>query len=94
MNNDASTFRERAGVLMSALVVMSLIAIGPIQLVVQVWTGQQVTFDQTWMVTIAGLAGTAFGFLIGKQSSQTGEGQAAAIAEAAASKAVEAVQPK
>jgi 1-aminocyclopropane-1-carboxylate deaminase/D-cysteine desulfhydrase-like pyridoxal-dependent ACC family enzyme len=65
---DSSTYRERAGVLVSALVVMALIAVGPIQLGVQVYTGQQITFDQTWMVTVAGLAGTAFGFLIGKQS--------------------------
>ncbi|KQS90290.1 hypothetical protein [Rhizobium sp. Leaf386] len=66
---DSSTYRERAGVLVSAMVVMALIAVGPIQMGVQVYTGQQITFDQTWMVTIAGLAGTAFGFLIGKQSS-------------------------
>lgn len=66
---DSSTYRERAGVLISALIVMTLIAVGPIQLAVQVYTIQTVTFDQTWMVTIAGLAGTAFGFLIGKQSS-------------------------
>lgn len=66
---DSSTYRERAGVLVSALVVMALIAVGPIQLAVQVYTGQTLTFDQTWMVTVAGLAGTAFGFLIGKQSS-------------------------
>lgn len=67
---DNSTFRERAGVLMSAMVVVALIAVGPIQLVVQVVTGQALSFDETWMATVAGLAGTAFGFLIGKQSSQ------------------------
>ncbi|KQY31814.1 hypothetical protein [Rhizobium sp. Root483D2] len=66
---DSSTYRERAGVLVSAMVVMALIAVGPIQLAVQVYTTQTLTFDQTWMVTVAGLAGTAFGFLIGKQSS-------------------------
>ena len=68
---DSSTYRERAGVLVSALVVFALVMVGPIQLVVQVYTGQQATFDQTWVVTIAGLAGTAFGFLIGKQTSNT-----------------------
>lgn len=65
-----SAFRERAGVFVAALVVMALIITGPIQLAVQVFTGQTVTFDQTWLVTISGLAGTAFGFLIGKQSTQ------------------------
>jgi hypothetical protein len=68
---DSSTDRERAGVFVSALLVMALIAVGSIQLAVQVYTGQTLTFDQTWMVTVADLAGTAFGFLIGKQSSNT-----------------------
>lgn len=68
---DSSTYRERAGVLVSALVVFALVMVGPAQLLVQVYTGQQTTFDQTWVVTIAGLAGTAFGFLIGKQTSNT-----------------------
>lgn len=68
---DSSTYRERAGVLVSALVVLALVLVGPIQLIVQVATGQTTTFDQTWVVTVAGLAGTAFGFLIGKQSSNT-----------------------
>lgn len=65
---DNSTYRERAGVAVSALIVMAMIAVGPVQLLVQVYTGEAVTFDQTWMVTVSGLAGTAFGFLIGKQS--------------------------
>lgn len=67
---DNSTYRERAGVLVSALVVLALIAVGPLQLVIQVVTGQNLTFDSTWLVTVSGLAGTAFGFLIGKQSTQ------------------------
>ncbi|KQT03225.1 MULTISPECIES: hypothetical protein [unclassified Rhizobium] len=66
---DSSTYRERAGVLVSALVVIALILVGPSQMIAQLLTGQTVAFDNTWVVTIAGLAGTAFGFLIGKQSS-------------------------
>lgn len=54
--------------MVSAAIVFALILVGPIQLALQVYTAQNVTFDQTWMITIAGLAGTAFGFLIGKQS--------------------------
>ncbi len=65
---DNSTYRERAGVRVSGAVVYSLIATGPVQMVAQLYTGQQITFDQTWMATVAGLAGTAFGYLIGKQS--------------------------
>lgn len=67
---DTSTYREKAGVLVSAIVVLALIGVGPAQLVVQIFTGQTVAFDNTWLVTISGLAGTAFGFLIGKQSTQ------------------------
>lgn len=66
--NDTSTYREKAGVLVSALIVLALIAVGPIQMSVQVFTGQNITFEPTWMATVAGLAGTAFGFLIGKQT--------------------------
>ncbi|MEQ1950993.1 hypothetical protein [Mesorhizobium sp. CN2-181] len=76
---DNSTYRERAGVLVSALVVLALVAVGPVQLVVQVWTAQPVTFDQTWMVTLAGMAGTAFGFLIGKQTTNAGVSGSATV---------------
>ena len=69
--NDSSTYREKAGVLVSALIVLALIAVGPIQMGVQVFTGQSITFEPTWMATVAGLAGTAFGFLIGKQTTNT-----------------------
>lgn len=68
MNDSISTYREKAGVLVSALIVLALIAVGPIQLAVQVFTEQNTTFEPTWMATVAGLAGTAFGYLIGKQS--------------------------
>ena len=49
---DSSTYREKAGVLVSAIVVLALIVVGPAQLVVQVLTGESVTFDNTWLVTL------------------------------------------
>ena len=74
MPNDSATFRERAGVLVSALIVIALLAIGFIQLLLQILAGQGIRFDQTWMVQVSGLAGIALGYLIGKQSTQTSAG--------------------
>jgi hypothetical protein len=38
---DSSIYRERAGMIVSTLVVMALIAAGPIQLAVQVYTSRR-----------------------------------------------------
>lgn len=68
MNESASTFRERAGVIVSLVIVFAYIAIGFIQMALTYWTGQPVTAEAGWSSAMNALAGGAVGFLVGKQT--------------------------
>jgi hypothetical protein len=66
-----STFRERAGVVASYMIITGYILIGFVQYGVGAWLGVDATFDQAWSGAMNGLAGGAVGFLIGKQTTNT-----------------------
>lgn len=68
MNETASTYREKAGVILSGMIIGMMLASDPIRLVTQAFTGSTVAFDPTWAATVAGMAGTALGYVIGKQT--------------------------
>lgn len=68
MPDNASTFRERAGVLAAYLVIAAYVAIGFVQFVGSWLATQVLAFDPAWTGSMNGLAGGALGFLIGKQT--------------------------
>lgn len=69
MNESASTFRERAGVLAAWAIILAYISIGFVQFFLGWWSGStSLTFDPAWTGSMNGLAGGAVGFLIGKQT--------------------------
>lgn len=65
---DSSTFRERAGIFASWIIIGAYVAIGFVD-----WWGKYmgiggIAFDAAWTGSMNGLAGGALGYLIGKQS--------------------------
>lgn len=68
MNENASTFRERAGVYASLFIVMSYVAIGFVQTALTFYSGQEFTVEPGWSAAMNALAGGAIGFLVGKQT--------------------------
>jgi hypothetical protein len=68
MNESASTFRERAGVIVSLAIVVAYIAIGFLQMALSFYTGQDVVAEAGWSSAMNALAGGAVGFLVGKQT--------------------------
>lgn len=61
-------FREWAGVLCAFIVVMSYVAIGFVQVFVQITTGTPATIPGDWGAAMLSLASAALGYLIGKQT--------------------------
>lgn len=92
---DTSAFREKAGVIVAAVIIIAFIAVGFVQVAASWFTGRPISVPGDWMAAMLSLASAALGFLIGKQSSQPGPGEVAHVQEAiatnAAQKAAEAV---
>ncbi|PYE23004.1 hypothetical protein C8J32_1086 [Rhizobium sp. PP-CC-3A-592] len=68
MPDNASTFRERAGVYASLMIIVAHIAIGFLQTALTFYSGQEFTVDPGWASAMNALAGGAIGFLVGKQT--------------------------
>lgn len=71
MEDTQSTFRERAGVYVSAFIVAAYVASGFVQPLLNSVLGVDVPFEAGWSSAMNALAGGALGFLVGKQSSNT-----------------------
>lgn len=68
MPDNASTFRERAGVNASLMIIVAYIAIGFLQTALTFYSGQEFAVDPGWASAMNVLAGGAIGFLVGKQT--------------------------
>lgn len=68
MPDNASTFRERAGVYASLMIIVAYIAIGFLQTALTFYSGQEFAVDPGWASAMNALAGGAIGFLVGKQT--------------------------
>lgn len=71
MEDNQSTFRERAGVYVSAFIAIAYVSSGYVQSILNAVMGTDVLFAPDWSSAMNALAGGALGFLVGKQSSNT-----------------------
>lgn len=65
-------FREKAGTIIAAVIILSYIAVGFVQMASVMFIGIEVGVPDSWSSSMLSLASAALGFLIGKQMNQTG----------------------
>ena len=67
--NDSQNFRELAGVKAARWLIAGVLLIGPLDMLAKWLSGEKVEMSEVWMSSVITMAGGAFGFLSGKQSS-------------------------
>jgi hypothetical protein len=68
VEHKATPFRETAGILVAATVVLAYVGMGFVQALVLVVYGATFTFDADYKTALLGLSSMALGFLVGSQS--------------------------
>lgn len=69
--DDKPLWREVAGLTTAFIIVLAFVAIGFMDFFSHAWLGVQteIEFDAGWMAAMLSLASTAFGYMVGKQTS-------------------------